>query len=97
MSTDYTNDNNSGLRQGQTPAVPIHESVHLEFLICLEDGKPLKIMKRHLRINYGLTPEEYRAKWGLPPDYPMVAPAYAKQRAIAWKLMLSESPSRPMA
>lgn len=63
------------------PAVPIRKSVGEEYIICLEDGKKLKMLKRHLRTTYNLTPEEYRAKWGLPSDYPMVAPNYAKQRS----------------
>ena len=63
------------------PAVPIRKSITPEFLICLEDGKKLKMLKRHLRTAYNLTPEEYRAKWGLSPDYPMVAPNYAQQRS----------------
>lgn len=63
------------------PAVPIRRSVTPEHLICLEDGKKLKMLKRHLRTTYNMTPEEYRAKWNLPPDYPMVAPNYAKQRS----------------
>jgi predicted transcriptional regulator len=66
---------------GARPAVPIRRSVTPEFIICLEDGKKLKMLKRYLRTNYKMTPEEYRAKWGLPPDYPMVAPNYAKQRS----------------
>jgi predicted transcriptional regulator len=61
--------------------VPIKKSVTPDFLVCLEDGKKLKMLKRHLRTAYGMTPEEYRAKWGLSPDYPMVAPNYAKQRS----------------
>ena len=63
------------------PAVPIKKSVTPDYIVCLEDGKKLKMLKRHLRTTYGLTPEEYRAKWGLAPDYPMVAPNYAKQRS----------------
>ena len=63
------------------PAVPIRKSITPEFLICLEDGKKLKMLKRHLRTSYNLSPEEYRAKWGLPVDYPMVAPNYAQQRS----------------
>lgn len=62
-------------------AVPIKRSVTPEYLVCLEDGKKLKMLKRHLRSAYGLTPEEYRAKWGLPADYPMVAPNYAAVRS----------------
>lgn len=63
------------------PAVPIRKSVTPEYLICLEDGKRLKMLKRHLRSTYNLSPDEYRAKWGLQPDYPMVAPKYAEQRS----------------
>ncbi len=63
------------------PAVPIRRSITPDYLVCLEDGKKLKMLKRHLRTTYNLTPEEYRAKWGLPPDYPMVAPNYAAQRS----------------
>lgn len=65
----------------QKPAVPIKRSIQNDYLICLEDGKQLKMLKRYLRSNYDMTPEEYRAKWNLPPDYPMVAPAYAKRRS----------------
>jgi len=63
------------------PAVPIKRSIMPEYIVCLEDGKKLKILKRYLRTNYNLTPDEYRTKWGLAPDYPMVAPNYAKQRS----------------
>lgn len=63
------------------PAVPIQRSVTPDYLVCLEDGRKLKMLKRHLRSAYGLTPEQYRAKWGLGPDYPMVAPRYAKERS----------------
>lgn len=63
------------------PAVSVRRSVQPDHLVCLEDGKKLKMLKRHLRTTYGMSPEEYRAKWGLPPDYPMVAPNYAKQRS----------------
>ncbi len=71
------------------PAVPIRKSITPDFIICLEDGKKLKMLKRYLRSTYGMTPEEYRAKWGLPTDYPMVAPNYAKQRsAFAKKIGL---------
>jgi predicted transcriptional regulator len=65
----------------QRPAVSIKKSITPDYLICLEDGKKLKMLKRHLRTAYGMTPEEYRAKWGLSPDYPMVAPNYARQRS----------------
>ncbi|WP_296066594.1 MucR family transcriptional regulator [uncultured Agrobacterium sp.] len=63
------------------PAVAIEDSVTPDYIYCLEDGQPYKSMKRHLRVKYGLTPSEYRAKWNLPPDYPMVAPNYSKKRS----------------
>lgn len=63
------------------PAVPIKKSVTPDYIVCLEDGKKLKMLKRHLKTAYDMTPEEYRDRWGLPPDYPMVAPNYAKQRS----------------
>jgi predicted transcriptional regulator len=64
-----------------TPAVPIKKSIMPEYLVCLEDGKKLKMLKRHLKTAYNMTPEEYRERWGLSADYPMVAPSYAKQRS----------------
>ncbi|MGM0559465.1 MAG: MucR family transcriptional regulator [Pseudomonadota bacterium] len=64
-----------------TPAVAIKKSITPDYLICLEDGKKLKMLKRHLKTAYNMTPEEYREKWGLPADYPMVAPNYARQRS----------------
>lgn len=71
------------------PAVPVRKSVNPDYIICLEDGKKLKMLKRHLRSTYDMTPDEYRAKWGLPSDYPMVAPNYAAQRsAFAKKIGL---------
>ncbi|HIJ63995.1 MAG TPA: transcriptional regulator [Rhodospirillaceae bacterium] len=63
------------------PAVPVKKSVTPDYIICLEDGKKLKMLKRHLRTTYDMTPEDYRGKWGLPADYPMVAPNYAAQRS----------------
>ncbi len=63
------------------PAVPIRRSVTPDYIVCLEDGKKLKMLKRHLRTSYNLTPDEYRTKWQLGPDYPMVAPNYAKRRS----------------
>jgi predicted transcriptional regulator len=63
------------------PAVPVKRSVHPDHIVCLEDGKKLKMLKRHLMTSYKLTPEGYRERWGLPADYPMVAPNYAKQRS----------------
>jgi predicted transcriptional regulator len=67
--------------QRQKPAAPISRSVQHEFIVCLEDGKKLKMLKRYLRSRFDMSPEEYRRKWGLPPDYPMVAPAYAERRS----------------
>jgi predicted transcriptional regulator len=63
------------------PAVPISRSVQHEFIVCLEDGKKLKMLKRYLRSHYDMSPEDYRRKWGLPADYPMVAPVYAARRS----------------
>ncbi|AGH97713.1 MucR family transcriptional regulator [Micavibrio aeruginosavorus] len=63
------------------PAVPIKRSVTPEYIVCLEDGKKLKMLKRHLKTAYNMSPEEYRERWGLPADYPMVAPSYARQRS----------------
>ncbi len=80
------------------PAVPVRKSVTPEFLVCLEDGKKLKMLKRHLRSTYNLTPDEYRAKWGLAPDYPMVAPNYAAQRSeFAKKIGLGRGTGRNSA
>lgn len=62
------------------PAVPIRSSIKPDYIVCLEDGKKLKMLKRHLMTHYGMTPEDYRARWGLPNDYPMVAPNYAEKR-----------------
>jgi predicted transcriptional regulator len=70
-----------GSSEPPKPAVPIKKSVSPDYIICLEDGKKLKMLKRHLRSTYNMTPDEYRVKWGLPSDYPMVAPNYAKQRS----------------
>jgi predicted transcriptional regulator len=63
------------------PAVPVKKSITPDFLICLEDGRQFKSLKRHLRTKYDMSPDEYRTKWGLPKDYPMVAPAYAEKRS----------------
>lgn len=79
----------------QKPAVPIRKSVTDDYIICLEDGRKLKVLKRYLRSRYNMTPEEYRAKWNLPPDYPMVAPAYARKRAeFAKKIGLGQRGGR---
>jgi predicted transcriptional regulator len=76
------------------PVVPIKRSVNPDYIVCLEDGKKLKMLKRYLRSNYNMTPEEYRAKWGLPADYPMVAPNYAAQRSeFAKRIGLGRSAS----
>ena len=73
------------------PAVSIRRSITPDFIVCLEDGRKLKMLKRHLSTAYGMTPEEYREKWGLPVDYPMVAPNYAKQRSsLAKKIGLGK-------
>ncbi|MGD9766944.1 MAG: MucR family transcriptional regulator [Pseudolabrys sp.] len=69
------------------PAVPVKRSVTPEYIVCLEDGKKFKSLKRHLRTQYNMTPEQYREKWGLPPDYPMVAPNYAQARSELAKQM----------
>jgi hypothetical protein len=73
--------------------VPVKKSVMPDYIICLEDGKKLKMLKRHLKTRYNMTPEEYRKRWGLPDDYPMVAPAYAEQRSsLAKKIGLGTKP-----
>jgi predicted transcriptional regulator len=76
------------------PVVPAKKSVFPDYIICLEDGRKLKTLKRHLRSTYNMTPEQYREKWGLPPDYPMVAPNYAEHRsALAKQLGLGRKPA----
>ena len=80
-----------------TPAVPVKKSVTADYIVCLEDGKKLKMLKRHLMSTYGMTPNDYRAKWGLPRDYPMVAPNYAATRSqLAKKIGLGKSPAKPV-
>jgi predicted transcriptional regulator len=75
------------------PAVPIKKSIHPDYIICLEDGKKLKMLKRHLKTAYNMSPEQYRERWQLPPDYPMVAPNYAKHRSsLAKKIGLGTKP-----
>jgi predicted transcriptional regulator len=77
-----------------TPAVPVKKSVFPDHIVCLEDGKKLKMLKRHLRTSYGMTPEAYRTKWGLPSDYPMVAPSYAAKRSsLAKEIGLGRKPA----
>lgn len=92
----------SGLANGRgepvapKPVVPIRKSIHPDYLICLEDGKRLTMLKRYLRSRYNLTPDQYRAKWGLPSDYPMVAPNYAEERsALAKKWGLGSRSNAP--
>jgi len=84
----------SSVETGQprpSPAVPVKKSVTPDHIICLEDGKKLKMLKRHLKTSYDLTPEQYRERWGLPADYPMVAPNYAKKRSqLAKKIGLGK-------
>lgn len=78
------------------PAVPIRRSITPDFIICLEDGRKFKSLKRHLRTKYNMSPEEYRAKWGLPKDYPMVAPNYAKARSdLAKQMGLGQGGRKP--
>lgn len=78
----------------QAPAVAADESVTDDYIICLEDGKKLKMLKRHLRSKFGLTPDQYRAKWNLPPSYPMVAPGYAIMRSkLAKEIGLGRKPT----
>ena len=72
-------------RPSDDPAVPIAASITPDYIVCLEDGKQLKMLKRYLNTNYGMTPADYRQKWGLPPDYPMVAENYSKRRSEAAK------------
>ena len=82
------------VQTAQRPAIPIKRSITPDYIICLEDGKKLKMLKRYLRSNFTMTPEEYRAKWGLPADYPMVAPNYAAQRSeFAKKIGLGRTAS----
>lgn len=79
----------------QEPAVPIRSSVKPDYIVCLEDGRKLKMLKRHLRTAYDMSPAEYRSKWGLPSDYPLVAPNYAaKRRELAKKIGLGTNPNQ---
>jgi predicted transcriptional regulator len=83
------------VKERPAPAVPIKKSVTPDYVICLEDGKKLKMLKRHLKTSYDLTPDQYRERWGLPADYPMVAPNYAKQRSrLARKIGLGTKARR---
>lgn len=79
----------------RTPAVPVKKSIQPDYIVCLEDGKKLKMLKRYLRSRYKLSPEQYRERWNLPPDYPMVAPNYAQKRSdFAKKIGLGKSGDR---
>ena len=83
-------DENQGFPERLNPPVSIKKSVTPDFIVCLEDGKKLKMLKRHLKTAYNMTPEEYRQRWSLPLDYPMVAPNYAKHRSnLAKEIVLS--------
>ena len=83
------------IQEKLTPAVPVKKSITPDFIICLEDGKKLKMLKRHIKTRYNLSPEEYREKWGLAADYPMVAPNYASQRSeLAKKIGLGTKRGR---
>lgn len=78
----------------QEPAVPVRASIKPDFIICLEDGRKMKMLKRHLMTRYGMTPDQYRTKWNLPADYPMVAPNYAQTRSnLAKKIGLGTRPA----
>ena len=85
-------------QEAQEPAVPVRRSVQADYIVCLEDGKKFKSLKRHLRTDHNMTPQEYRAKWGLKPDYPMVAPNYAASRSeLAKKMGLGRKPAEDTA
>jgi predicted transcriptional regulator len=85
----------TSIAPGTNPAVPPKKSIHPDYLVCLEDGKKFKSLKRHLRTHYNLSPEAYREKWGLAPDYPMVAPNYAKTRSnLAKSMGLGRKPGK---
>lgn len=84
-----------GLSELLVPAVPIDDSIHDEYIVCLEDGLRFSMMKRHLTETYGMTPDQYRNRWGLPRDYPMTAPAYSRRKSeAARKLKLGRYPRR---
>ncbi|WP_225204732.1 MucR family transcriptional regulator [Novosphingobium huizhouense] len=88
------NTNEPSSEPAPEPAVSIRASVKNDHIVCLEDGKKLKMLKRHLATRYNMTPEQYRARWNLPADYPMVAPAYAeKRRELAKKIGLGRKPA----
>lgn len=93
--TDLNDDKGSLFADRPQPAVPIKKSIQPDYIVCLEDGKKLKMLKRHLKSAYGMTPDDYRERWGLPSDYPMVAPNYAKRRSdLAKDIGLGTRPRR---
>ena len=93
--TALANVGSAAAKERPTPAVPVRRSITPDFIVCLEDGKKLKMLKRHLKTRYNLSPDEYRERWGLPADYPMVAPNYAKQRSeLAKKIGLGTTRRR---
>lgn len=79
--TDQDAERAAMFTRAPTPAVPVEQSVHDDFIICLEDGQRFKMMRRHLAERYGMTPDQYRNRWGLPPEYPMTAPNYSKAKS----------------
>lgn len=84
------------VEERREPAVPIRASIKPDYLVCLEDGRKLKMLKRHLMTKYNMTPEDYRQRWNLPTDYPMVSPNYAeKRRALAKEIGLGRRPGHP--
>ena len=94
--TQVNNVNREPVQPELSPAVPVKKSVTADFIICLEDGKKLRMLKRHLMSTYNMTPDQYRVKWGLPKDYPMVAPNYAKTRSdLAKKIGLGKTSRGP--
>ena len=93
-SLDSISHNGAAKQEERQPAVSVRRSVQTNYLVCLEDGKKLKMLKRYLRTRYNLSPDDYRKEWGLPPDYPMVAPSYSSQRsAFAKKIGLGRRPT----
>ena len=85
LKLNITQESDNLKTKNYIPAVPIEDSILEDAIICLEDGKKFKLLKRHLATTYGMSPEQYRSKWGLTSDYPMVAPAYAKKRSLLAK------------
>ena len=79
--TDLSRGNGAAPAEKPKPAVAVNKSVHDDYIVCLEDGKKLKMLKRYLRSTYGMSPDDYRKRWNLPADYPMVAPSYAARRS----------------